>query len=149
MRDTLLIIHILAAGTWIGGSLTVLFLNRRLRKSGREAGAAFMSGYGEMGRKYFPPAAVLLLLTGILLVIDSDVFEFENAFVAIGIVVVIAGALLGSLVFDPISKEARRAHQDADAAAEDAAYRRFGRVGLLDISLLVLAVVAMVMKWGV
>lgn len=149
MRETLLIIHILAAGTWIGGSLTVLFLNGRLRKRGHEAGAGFMSGFEEMGRKYFPPAAVLLLLTGILLVLDSDVFGFGNAFVAIGIAVVIAGALLGSLVFDPIAKEARRAHGEGNDAAADTAYRRFGRVGLLDISLLVLAVVAMVMKWGV
>ena len=149
MRDTLLIIHILAAGAWIGGSLTVRFLTGRMRTAGHDTGANFMAAYERMGRAYFPPAAIVILLTGILLVLDSDFYAFRNTFVIIGILVVVAGALLGSLIFDPIAQTAKAAHAAGDDAAVGRAYARFNTLGLVDIGILLLAVVAMVAKFGI
>lgn len=149
MRDTLLIIHVLAAGTWIGGSATVLFLSRRMGSSGAETGRSFMAGFEKMGRMYFPPAAIVLLLTGILMVTDSNVFEFKHAFVIIGIAVVIIGAVLGARVFDPLAKRAQQAHADGDEGALASVYARFRAMGALDLLLLVIAVMAMVTKFGV
>jgi len=148
MRDTLLIIHILAAGAWIGASLTAAFLNGRMRQAGHAAGSGFMAGFGKMGRLYFPPAGGVVLLTGILLVLDSSVYDFENAFVVIGIAVFLAGAILGAKVFDPLAKAARQAHDAGDESALDGIYARFRRVGMLDVALLVIAVTAMVTKFG-
>lgn len=148
MHETLLIIHILAAGAWIGGSLTVTFLNRRLRARSHEAGAGFMEAFAQMGRMYFPPAAVILLLTGILLVLDSSEHAFGDAFVGIGVAVVAAGAFLGIKVFGPIAEQAERAHDEGDDAALDAVYRRFAGFGMLDLALLAFAVVAMVTTLG-
>ena len=148
MRDTLLIIHILAAGTWIGGSMAVTYLNRRLRAKGHETGAAFMKAFEQMGRTFYPPAAIVVLITGILLVVDSDVYAFEDAFVVIGIATVIAGAVLGTRVFSPIARRAIAAHEDGDDGAAAGAYRRFSSFALLDLAILVFAVVAMVAKFG-
>ena len=96
---------------------------------------------------YFPPAAIVILVTGILLVLETD-WAFEDSFVVIGIAAVIAGALLGAKVFDPIAKAAVAAHTEADKAAVRKAYHRFSRFGLLDIAILVFAIVAMVTKLG-
>jgi uncharacterized membrane protein len=148
MHETLLIIHILAAATWIGGSLSVTFLNRRLRAISHEAGSGFMASFEKMGRMYFPPAAVVLLVSGILLVVDSDVYAFEDPFVVIGVAIIVAGALLGSMVFGPLAQRAQAAHAENDNAAVDRVYRRFGRFGVLDVALLAFAVVVMVTKLG-
>ncbi len=148
MRDALLIIHIIAAGAWIGASATVTFLNGRMRQAGHEAGAAFMEGYSKMGRMFFPAAGVVVLLSGILLVVDSSLYDFENAFVAIGIAVFIIGAFLGARVFEPIAAGIRSAHQARDEKALSAGYAKFRRMGALDLALLVFAVYAMVTKLG-
>jgi uncharacterized membrane protein len=148
MHDTLLIIHILAAGTWIGGSLTVMFLNGRVRTAGHASASGFMAAFEQMGRLYYPPTAIVLVVTGALLVIDNDHHSFNDAFVLIGIAIVIAGALLGSLVFDPIAKQARQAHDEGNEAEIAKIYRRFTNYGVLDIALLVFAVAVMVVEWG-
>ncbi len=149
MRDTLLIIHILAAATWIGGSVAVAFLNGRMRAKGNKVGAGFMSGFEQMGRLYYPPAVVVLLVTGILLVLDSSVYEFKSGFVIVGVASVVVGILLGTKVFDPIAKRAVQAHNDEDESAVARAYRQFAAFGALDLTLLTFAVFAMVTKLGV
>ncbi len=73
MGDVLLIVHILAAATWLGAGVTVGFLTQRMRQAGDETGRAFMSAYERMGLLVFNPAGVLVLLSGVLLVIDGPV----------------------------------------------------------------------------
>ena len=148
MRNTLLIIHVIAGGAWIGASLTITFANSRMRSSGHEAAASFMAMFEKMGRMYFPPAAIVLLVTGFWLVIDSSFYEFSDPFVIIGIAAVVAGALLGTLVFGPLAQRAQAAHRASDDAALGGLYRRFNGFGLLDVAILAFAIVAMVTKLG-
>jgi hypothetical protein len=100
MGDVLLIVHILAAATWLGAGITVGFLTPRLRGAGNETAGAFMAAYERMGLVVFNPAGILVLLSGVVLVIDGP-WEFENAFVVIGSAVVVIGAVLGARVFTP------------------------------------------------
>ena len=149
MRDTYLILHILAAGTWIGASVSASFLGGTL--GGRSAGrfVTFMEGFGDMGKRIFPPAGGLVLITGILLVIDSDFYEFSDAFVGIGIAAVIIGIILGTAVFDPLAKKAVEAGESMDDATHRALRQRFLRFGVLDMAVLAIAVIVMVTKLGV
>ena len=149
MRDVLLIIHILAGATWIGGSMTARFMGGELRRAGHDAGSGFAAAFQKMRKVYYPPAAIVILLTGILLVLDSEVHGFDDVFVALGIAVVLAGAFLGIRVFDPIVERAQEAHADGDDVALDRIYRRFNAFGTLDIALLAFAVVVMVLKPGI
>jgi hypothetical protein len=148
MRNTLLIIHIMAAATWIGASTTFLFATSRMRSRGHESAASFMSVFEAMGRMYFPPAAVIMLITGVWLVIDSSVYAFEDPFVVIGTVAVIAGAFLGIRIFGPITQQIQQAHGAQDESTLSRAYKRFMGFGLLDITILAFAVVSMVTKLG-
>lgn len=147
MGDALLIVHILAAATWLGAGVTVGFLTPRLRGAGDETAGAFMAAYERMGLVLFNPAGILVLLTGVVLVIDGP-WEFENAFVVIGVAVVVIGAVLGARVFSPLSREAQVAHAGGDVARLDRIYARFRTFGALDTSLIVLAIIAMVLKLG-
>ncbi len=149
MRSTLLVIHILAAAAWIGASATFLFATPKFRKAGHESGSSLMSVYQSMGRMYYPPAAVLILATGFWLVIDSSAYDFEEPFVAVGIVAVAAGAFLGIRIFGPLAGRIQGAHSSQDEAALHAGYRRFMGFGILDVAILACAVVAMVTKLGI
>ena len=89
MREILLIIHILGAGTWLGANVTQAVVTPKLRAQGGIAAAAWMKSIAMMGRVLYTPAAIIILVTGFWMVLDSDVYDFEQAFVVIGIVAVV------------------------------------------------------------
>jgi uncharacterized membrane protein len=147
MRTTLLVIHILAAGTWIGASVTNGFLAPRLGSSD-VTGAAFLRAFEAMGRLLLNVAGIVVLITGIWLVASSDAWSFSDGFVGIGFLVVIAGAIMGIVLFAPLAKRGVAAHEAADGQQVAAVYARFRLYGAIDLVLLVIAVFAMVGKWG-
>jgi uncharacterized membrane protein len=147
MRDVLLIVHILAAATWLGAGVTVGFLTPRLRRAGDEVAGTFMAAYEKMGLLVFNPAGVLVLVTGVVLVIDGS-WTFEDPFVVIGVAVVIIGAVLGARIFTPLSREAQAAHASGDVARLDRIYARFRTLGMIDVALVALAIVVMVLRLG-
>ena len=91
MTELLLVIHILSAAAWIGGAFLSGFVAPRLARSGVEgATLAWARVAAEAGAKYFNPAGILTALSGIGLVVTSDVYDWGDAFVSIGLAVVIA-----------------------------------------------------------
>lgn len=148
MREVLLVIHILGAGTWLGANVTQLMVTPRLRDEGGAAAAAWMRSIHKMGTMLYTPAAVLLLITGVWLVIDSSVYDFEQVFVAIGVMMVIIGAVLGARVYGPKAESAAAAFQAGDDAAGSTIVARTSRVGAVETALLVTTIVAMVYRWG-
>jgi len=149
LRDLYLVLHIFLAAAWIGGGLAVGFLLPRMQKSGAAAATAFFKGYEAMGKIYFNVAGIGVLITGILLVLDSDLYEFETTFVVIGIIAVVIGALLGMAGFGPLGRKMLTAYDADDAGAVKALTGRFSLYGVLDSVILIVALVAMVYKWGV
>ena len=148
MRDLLLVIHILAVAAWIGGGLALGFLAPRLSARGSETARNLYATYESMGKIYFNIAGVTVLLSGILLVLDG-VYEFEDTFVIVGIVIVVIGALIGAFGFGPTAQKIVAAYDADDASAVASLTRRFSIIGVVDSLVLVVAVVAMVYKWGV
>lgn len=148
MNELLLIVHIVAAGTWIGGNVTQFVVTPKLRDRGGEAAAAWMSSVVRMGRLLYTPAAIVLLLTGVALVLTSDFWEFEHAFVVIGIAMVILGGVFGARVFGPRGAEAAAAFDRGDNTAGAAVVNRTVPYAAVDTALLIVTVAAMVGKWG-
>ena len=149
MRDFLLVIHILAVGAWIGANVTQFLVTPRFRNEGGAAAAAWMGSIVLMGRLLYTPAAILVLLSGVWLVLDSDLYEFEHAFVAIGFATVIAAGLFGALIFGKRGAAAA----EAFAAGDDARGKKIANstvpFAIVDMALVVIAVTAMVGRWGV
>ena len=101
-----------------------------------------------MARVLYNIAGILVLVTGVGLVLDSDFFEFSDMFVSIGFLAVIIGAVLGMAVFGPGSRALAAAIRDGDAEAERTVSARLTAFGVLDTIVVVVTIVAMVAKWG-
>ena len=94
------------------------------------------------------PAAVVILITGFWMVIRDSLYEFEQTFVAIGILMVIVGAVLGMRVFGPGGREAADLHEAGDVSAAAKTHKRLAMFGAIDTALLIFTIWAMVTRLG-
>jgi hypothetical protein len=95
------------------------------------------------------PAAILILLTGVFLVLQSDVYDFGSLFVTIGFFTVVVGALLGAFVFGPVSKRAADAIDAGDDTGAKAATGRLATFGVVDTLLVLATITVMVLRLAV
>lgn len=148
MRTILLTLHIIGAGVWLGANVAQLVTTRRLASGGGTDAATWMATIVHWGRVIYMPASIVLLATGIGLVLDSDFYDFSNAFVSIGFLAVVAGAAIGIAVISKGSERAAAAFASGDDATGAAEVAKFMPWAMLDSLILVVAVLAMVGKWG-
>ena len=144
----LLFLHILGASVWLGSSVTQLVVTPALRSTGGAPAAAWMRQTVRLGTSVFMPAALLLLVTGVWMVLRDELYEFEQAFVAIGIAMVVVGAVLGSRVFGPEGRKAAELHEAGDEAAAAEPHRRIAMFAVVDVALLLFTIWAMVERLG-
>jgi hypothetical protein len=149
LRNTLLVIHIAAAGIWLGASATQMVVAPMLTRQSGEVAAAWMTASMSLAKRLYPVAGAVVFAAGIGLVLVSDSYGFSDMFVGIGIVVVVLGGILGTRVFGPAAAQAADAYGSGDTTAGRAASTKIARFGLLDIALLLVAITAMVARWDV
>ena len=149
MSDVLLIVHILGVGAWLGASAVQFFMAPRMRKADIATAASWQRSTVAMGTGLYAPAAVVVMVTGFGLVGTSDgAYSVSDTFVIIGIVMVVVGAVIGIRLLGPAGEKAATAYEADDRAGGDAAAARVGMIGTVDTLLLIVAITAMVMKWG-
>ena len=148
MRTFLLFLHIAAAGAWVGTSLTQFALLPLFRTSAPSTHARWHLGTVALGTRVYTPAAVVILITGVLLVTGNASFGFADAFVSLGFLTVIVGAALGMAVFGPRGRETAELLEAGDEARANAVIRRIRAFGALDLGLVLLTILAMVAKFG-
>ena len=148
MRNTLLVLHILGVATWFGANMVLAFAGPRTLNAPVEARLWWAATQGAMARVLYNVAGILVLLTGVGLVLDSDFVSFADPFISIGFVAVIIGAGLGMAVFGPGSRKLTAAIEAGDAAEERSLNARLGVLGAIDSLVLVFTIAAMVGKWG-
>lgn len=143
MYNVLLWIHIVAAATWFGGALAIMFLAPKVGTG--DGGSKFYTAWVDMGRKIFSPAAVVVLATGIGMVIDAGI-SFGATFVSIGFLAVIVGAGLGMGYYAPQGRKVVAAlDAGEDAGPITAKLRTFG---LAELALLAFTIYAMTVMLG-
>ena len=143
LQEWLQVVHVLAAIVWMGGSATLLLLGSRAMRGDITGKAGFARGAEVAGKMYAISGAVILI-AGMWLVADSDVWEFSDGFVSLGIATVIIGAVLGAAFFGPQSVKAATAYEAGDEAVGDALVKRIVIVARIEMLLLVVTVWAMV-----
>lgn len=144
LRDFLLVLHIAGAGTWLGANVVQAVVPPLAIKQGTGAAAGWYRIAGRLSTVLYMPASILILLTGILMVMQSDVYSFGSLFVTIGFITIVIGALFGKFVFDPVSKRAADAIDAGDAAGIKAATGRIATFGVIDTLLILLTITVMV-----
>lgn len=149
MRDTLLIIHIVAVSLWLGGSVMNGLLNVRLASTGNLSAQAVLARVEEnLGTTFYAPVAILTLLTGIGLVLGDEAYSFGDVFVSAGFLAIIVAAVLGPTKFTPLGERMAEAFEAGDAEAGQAASREISRWSALDVGLILIALALMVIKPG-
>lgn len=148
LQTTLLVVHILAVAIWFGGIIALSYAGSALAGADYRVRRWFADAQLAVGRAVFSTAGVLTLITGVWMVLNDDRFEFSDAFVSIGFLVVIVGTVLGMAVYAPACKQLVSSIDAGDAGGEAAASRKLMATNSVNAVLLLVAIVAMVAKWG-
>jgi len=148
--ELLLSLHILAIATWFGSGLAITAMGFQALKTGPESFGTVVLPATKWAGKAHPAAGVVLLLTGFGLIGDSDVYEFGDTFVILGLVGLvvamgIGGALIGRTadgIVKRIESGAMTAEELSDSGRQLLLYTR------IELSILVLLIVDMIAKPG-
>jgi uncharacterized membrane protein len=156
--EFLLFVHVAMAVIWVGGGLMLQFVALRASMSGDPTRLPALGKDIEwIGTRVFVPASLLAFVSGILLVIDSDVYGFGDDWIVIGLVLYAVTFLAGVLFFGPESGRLSALVEQGSPEA-DARIRRLILLSRFDNLVLFLLVYDMTVKpeiddsaflWGV
>ena len=152
MRDTLLTIHILGAGVWIGTNVMGFMVNPRINpRASAIASDHWHRTVVGFKRYLYIPAYLIVLITGVLLVtaVDDSPYEMSDTFVLIGLIAILAGAVLGEIYVAHQSRKVAAAYDADDMRTAASIEQKLAIASLVDMAVIVVAVVAMVSTWGV
>jgi hypothetical protein len=148
VAEFLLIIHILSAAAWLGGSFLIGFAGPRMAKAGGESLVSWLGVLLEAGTKFFLPAGLLTALSGILIVVVEEHHSWSEVFVGIGLVVAVVVLSIGLFVNGPAGQGALAAIKAGDMPTAVANARKAAIGGIAMMLLLVAAEVSMVLRLG-
>ena len=148
LRDILLVVHIAAAGTWLGANVMQAMVPSLAARQGPQTAAGWYRVTAQLSTRLYMPIGIVVLITGVWMVLDGDDFSFADAFVGIGFTMIVVGALLGKFVFEPGSMRAAEAVESGDKGAIKTAAGRLAAFGTVDTLLLVFTITAMVLRLG-
>lgn len=148
MSETLLIIHILSAAAWIGGAFLLGFLGPRMGRAGGPAAGAWVGVVLQAIPKFFVPASLLTLASGITIVATQDEWDWSDIFVGLGIAIVVVALSIALFNNLPALTKMRDAAKSGDMPTVAANARRVTSGGATIGLLLVLAEIVMVLRLG-
>jgi uncharacterized membrane protein len=149
--ETLKYIHILAAIVWVGTGLYFQYQATRLNRIGdAERMAAFTKDIEFTGKSLMLPASILVLVMGIAMVLYAPFLEFEDAWIAIGLLGSIATAVTGSVVIGPTAGKVGRMIEEQGPGTPEvqAATKKIFTVSRVDQVVLLVVIAVMVYKPG-
>ena len=102
--EFLLFVHVACAVIWIGGGfLFQVYGMVELRSRDRAAIARFAGNAGRIGERLFTPAALLVVLAGVGLMIEGS-WDWGELWIVFALVAYAGSFLLGVLVLAPTAK---------------------------------------------
>ena len=102
--EFLLFAHIAMATTWVGGAAIIqVFGLRAMRATSPMRLADLGADIEWIGQRVLIPSSLLAVVSGVLMVIDSDVWGFGDDWIVIGIVLFAITFLAGAGFFGPES----------------------------------------------
>jgi uncharacterized membrane protein len=148
LYDFLKFVHVLAAITWVGGNITGQFLARRAIASGdpvRMAGIATDADW--IGRLVYVPAAIVLVIAGVWMVLERDL-GFGRGWVMAGIGGFTFSLVLGAVFNGPEAARIGKAIEEK-GGGDPEVVRRINRVlfsGRIELLVLLTVVFFMTTK---
>jgi uncharacterized membrane protein len=102
LYEFLLFVHVLAAVIWVGGGITLNILGSRMvNESDPAALAGFSRQTAFIGSRVYAPVSALLFLVGVFMVLDR--WDFQDLWIAIGVVGFLYSFITGAAILGPLS----------------------------------------------
>lgn len=153
----LLFLHVLGAILWFGGGVVFQLRTERAAISYDRARVASLVDDGDfLGKAYFGPVTLLVLVTGVSLVFVGD-WGFDRLFVLGGLAGFLSSAVVGFAFIEPTTKRLSHAFDAAtsetrDSSGDDAgvtsALDRLRKIGRVDSVIMLTVVFLMTVKPG-
>jgi uncharacterized membrane protein len=149
LYDWLLFLHVLAAMVWVGGGVMLAVIaGRVLRDPDPAAVGRFTGSLRVLGPLVLAPATLAVLGLGIGLVVDTDVWDFGQFWLQLGLGLFAAAVLVGAAWQSRTALAATRAAGRDDDAEARRQLRRWARGYRLIVLLLIVAAWDMTTKPG-
>ena len=144
-RNLLLLVHIAAVAAWLGANLVQFVISPRMQRAGPETARAWSETGLFLGQRYYNVVGAAVAVSGIALVLHGH-WKWRG-FVLVGIGMVIVGGLVGVLLFDRLFQSEAAALESGDAAGAAKARHNITSVAVLDTTLVLITMLAMIDHW--
>ncbi|HEU0303372.1 MAG TPA: DUF2269 family protein [Gaiellaceae bacterium] len=147
--EFLLFFHVATAAVWVGGSAMIqLFALRALRAQDPHRMADFAGDVEFVGNRVLVPVSLLAVVSGVLLVIDSDFWGFGDDWITLGLILFAVTFLAGAMFFGPESGRIKKliAADGPSSPEVQARIRRILALTRADLVLLFLLIFDMAVK---
>ena len=145
LYEFLLFVHILGSIVWVGGAITTQVLGTRATKATDPAVIQRFSAEAEwVGMRVFMPASIVVLAAGMWMVIDSG-WEWEEPFVAVGLIGIAFSIVVGSAFLGPESGRVAKLTEEKGASDPEVTKRIMRLITVSRFELLVLLIVVFFM----
>jgi uncharacterized membrane protein len=148
--DTLKLVHVLAAITWLGSGLFVQYRGIRLRRHGTPEQIAGLARDVADSTLWFILSSVTVLVSGIALVLYAPGLDFTDTWILVGLVGYAATFVTGNFLIRPTAEKiaAAAAAEGPASPTVQALIARIFNISRVDQAVLVLIVADMVFKPG-
>lgn len=150
LYDWLLLGHILAAITWVGGAIMIHILGTRLERAQGVVIGEFVRQTAWLGKGLFPAASIAVLGFGVAMVAVNDAWTIGQLWIILALVGIGLTVLTGVTFFAPESARLAKAIEERGPDHPDVrrGFRRITAVSRVDLAILVLIVADMILKPG-
>ena len=139
-------IHVIAAVAWVGGVILSQVNGALAARSGEQTRMlGFIHDQAWLGKRYFAPAAITLIIAGIAMVIESG-YQFSDLWIVIGIALWVASVVIGAGFLGPRSEKLLTdvEQKGMDDPGVQSLSRQLAMLSRVDLVILVLVVIDMV-----
>jgi len=150
LHEWLVFLHVLSAMVWVGGLVALIAFGTYVIRTGEDVAVArFISSLRVVGPLVLSPAAGLVLVLGIWMVVDDDAWSFGQTWIWLSLALVAAAILVGAVFLSRTTLAAERAAKAGDQVGARQLLRRWSWGIMLILLLLVVTTWAMFFKPGV
>ena len=149
MYEFLLTVHVLSAVIWVGGAVMMHIFGRLASKEGPEHQLVFTQHSIRLGNVVFAPLALILLVAGVLLVNEVG-YSYGDPWIGMGFLGFLVSFVLGVGYYPGAGRKYGEiaAGEGPGSPAAQALYRRTATVNMVELTILLLVIVAMTTKPG-
>lgn len=150
LYEFLKLVHVLGAIAWVGTSIEQQLVGARAMSSNARGRLAHFVDEAEwVGVRIMTPAAILVVIAGVLMVIESG-WNFSDSWILIGIGLFVLTSLNGMVFLTPQTKRLKLsiAERGEDDASVQALVKKVTLASRIDLLILIAIVADMVIKPG-